>query len=364
MLFINNLIKTTLFIFLFFFAVFRCFYGLESKNNLRKSDEQTYLEVIVQSSQKKDRLPTLSRNNNPYFRKPPLYFLTQIFIGQKFGFSLYSLRFLAAISGLLIIMITFFIGTKYVNYFTGYLASLILLTTKPLFMDKLSTLLETSHNFRSISLDAFQLLFIMLAYLFSLFAIKKNSHLFLMSVFSAIDFLIKGAASLIVFFVSIFYLYFYKKINKIYLINIVFLFLVIVLPWHLYEYKIFGRYFLDQYFGYHIISRIFSTLEGHKESFFYYFLLILNPYFYIWGWLFIVSIFYSIFKKGKKTYFEFSIILISLLTLIAFTLTTTKLSWYIVPIYPFASLLIANVANHIRKEICVRRGRDLNSRSL
>ncbi len=47
-------------------------------------------------------------------------------------------------------------------------------------------------------------------------------------------------------------------------------FAALVLPWHLYMLHAFGRAFLDEYLGLHVITRATSQMEGHQTPWWYY----------------------------------------------------------------------------------------------
>ena len=87
-----------------------------------------------------------------------------------------------------------------------------------------------------------------------------------------------------------------------YFITGLFLFLLIVLPWHIAMLKIHGKIFFDEYIVKHHIQRFFNSYEiGRKQPFYYYFLILL------WGfipWIFsMISVFIERILNIKKTKF-------------------------------------------------------------
>ncbi|MBV9268953.1 MAG: glycosyltransferase family 39 protein, partial [Acidobacteriaceae bacterium] len=119
-----------------------------------------------------------------------------------------------------------------------------------------------------------------------------------------------------------------------------FLFLLLVVPWHAYMLVTFGKSFFDDYIGRQLLARSVEPLEGHVGG----------PLFYI------VHI--------AKSAFPWSLVLIgpairfrserrlsvpgiyAAVVLCFYTLIVTKLTWYITPIYPALSIVIAHEMAH------------------
>ncbi|MCA9383779.1 hypothetical protein KC909_05420, partial [Candidatus Dojkabacteria bacterium] len=113
----------------------------------------------------------------------------------------------------------------------------------------------------------------------------------------------------------------------------------IIFPWHLYMYVTHGREFIDAYLGYHIIERSLVTIEEHDEWRFFYFEVFYNLKVNILAGLTSLSVIYLLITDRKSDIFRISLaIILGIFTII--TLMDTKLAWYVLPVYPFQSILI------------------------
>ncbi|MFH1407337.1 MAG: glycosyltransferase family 39 protein, partial [Candidatus Omnitrophota bacterium] len=132
--------------------------------------------------------------------------------------------------------------------------------------------------------------------------------------------------------------------------------IVIILPWHIFEYCKYKELFLDGYLFKHLIRRTTMVLDGHTGNSFYYLNVIMNkgrP----WGILGIVSLVYMLYPAFKKSTSrpanrQAAIFVLSwaLAVLGIFTLTKTKLPWYAIPIYPALSIATATVLEKFLKQ--------------
>jgi 4-amino-4-deoxy-L-arabinose transferase-like glycosyltransferase len=117
--------------------------------------------------------------------------------------------------------------------------------------------------------------------------------------------------------------------------------LVIILPWHIFQIQINGYSFIDTYFLYHNLKRAVSPLENHGGSLFYYFTLILNPLLFP-GFIICATSIFLYFKKKINTQLPKFILTFCLLNMVLYLLIIsaiqTKLSWYVLYIYPFTAL--------------------------
>jgi 4-amino-4-deoxy-L-arabinose transferase-like glycosyltransferase len=121
----------------------------------------------------------------------------------------------------------------------------------------------------------------------------------------------------------------------------IFVALAVALPWHVASTATYGRLFLDQYFGFHIVGRFVRPLEGHEGSSFYY----LETYFHNAG------IFAPVHLAGISLAVGLAIVkgdrLLSaacILPLAAFTMVSlqaTKIGAYLTPVCSGAALASA-----------------------
>ena len=335
----------------FLCAVFMCFYSL-GRNQPERWDEQTNAGVVSELT--RTSAPwILTYNRHPFFEKPPLWYWITATITKLFGFSNFNLRVTSALSGFILIMLVYFLSSAMFSPAAGIISALILLSTGQLFILNAGGYFST-HNFRSADPDALYILFITLSYAFFYFAVQgKQGALIAASVTAALGFLVKGPLILIPFIIYIFY--FLINGNKIQnLPRTVFLsliiFLIIISPWYLTMISIFKHDFINQHLFYHVFRRITEPLEGHNGGWIFYLYLLTNhqvfPYSLqlLAGMIFIIS--FRNFRQKQEYLFPLLMITVILSTVFVMK---TRLSWYVLGIYPFAALLLGGLITEILK---------------
>ena len=126
------------------------------------------------------------------------------------------------------------------------------------------------------------------------------------------------------------------------------LFALFVLPWHLYMLHIFGREFLDEYLGLHVLTRATSQMEGHITPWWYYGK-VLAAYTSPWLLLFPFALWWQARRNQFREYLAFAIAV-----LVFFSAMATRSPKYIFPAYPALALLTADwIAAHL--EQCSRK---------
>lgn len=119
--------------------------------------------------------------------------------------------------------------------------------------------------------------------------------------------------------------------------------LIVAAPWHLYMWSLYGPAFIQKYFGYEVINRV----EGHMSTnpFRYYFVLISQTY---WPWM--VAVAWAVWKRrrrpetvqGRKS--PDAVLLGCIWVgcgLLALSLFPDKKPNYVLPIYPMLSWVAA-----------------------
>jgi 4-amino-4-deoxy-L-arabinose transferase-like glycosyltransferase len=264
-----------------------------------------------------------------------------------FGINLFALRFFSALFGVLTIILVYFFGKEMYNRTLGIIASIFMLIT-PGFIGY--------HAARTGDFDVILTFFITLCFfLFYLYEKKSNKKLligFWISL-SAVA-LIKGPLGLFPLAILGLYLVFTKSIKKI--LNKEFfcgflIFLIITLPWFILRFfSEAGKEFFKLMFFHFIIKRTLEPGEGFYTPMHYYIQILLANFGIIIFLLLLISIFYSLYlileKKDKK-----SILLLTWFSffLIVFTIVQSRRPWYIIPLYPAASLLIASFLDDFKK---------------
>jgi len=128
--------------------------------------------------------------------------------------------------------------------------------------------------------------------------------------------------------------------------------LLIALPWHLHMYQLHGDRFIDSYFGYHLFERFSNEIEDKGAPWDFYLVVIRNTM-RVWFLILLPALVYFGYKMFvKKLPSSSSILVIASATfLLLFSASSSKLKWYIMPIYPFlyviAGYFVFNIFNYL-----------------
>jgi 4-amino-4-deoxy-L-arabinose transferase-like glycosyltransferase len=138
------------------------------------------------------------------------------------------------------------------------------------------------------------------------------------------------------------YVFRYQKISMReifgYLALLVFSALV-YLPWHIQMYRAFGDSFINTYIGYHVLERATSSIEDKGRPFFWY-LVVLKVSMRLWFVALLAAfpfVLFRSFRKDKKSAF---LMIWALAIFLFFSAATSKLVWYIIPIYPVLAIIV------------------------
>ncbi len=108
----------------------------------------------------------------------------------------------------------------------------------------------------------------------------------------------------------------------------------------------FGDAFIQNYLVYHVFDRATMAIEDKGRPFFWY-LVVMRVSMRIWFVALLGALpfsVYAVFKKIKRPETLF-ILVWATVTFAFFSISTSKLVWYIVPIYPAVAIMAANFIN-------------------
>jgi len=127
------------------------------------------------------------------------------------------------------------------------------------------------------------------------------------------------------------------------------LFLLLVLPWHLYMVVRFGQEFLREYVGFHVLARASAPLEGHITHGWYYLwvLLVSAPPFVL---LYPFALAAAVRRAELRVWAIFAFVVVGF-----FTLVQTRLPHYIAPSYPAFAVLTGLYLAHANGAWLTRR---------
>jgi len=320
-------------------------------------DEAIYAKVAKNVYESGDYLSLYWRNlQTNWFEKPPLYFALVALSFNVFGVSEFSAKFVSALFAILSLIVVYIFGKNLKDSTTGYISMFVLtLNTSYLYYSRMAML--------DVTLTFFILLGV---YFFHKGFISEKKKYYAYSGvslgFAVLTKSLVGVLPLIAFGIFGLFLIFTKKSSiKSQFQNLAIVFstlLLISVPWHIYMYQIYGQDFLKTYFGYHLFERFATEIEDKGEVWYWYYVVIRNTM-RIWFVTLILGlglILYKFYKDklSKQNFNYILILLVGLVIFIAFSASSSKLKWYIIPIYPFAALIVGFLVSEIKSLVEVK----------
>ncbi|SMO56057.1 ArnT family glycosyltransferase [Solitalea koreensis] len=268
--------------------------------------------------------------------KPPFHYFFMILAYKIFGVNEFAARFFSAIFGIGTLLVTYFFSRKFLGEMKAFFIVLVLLSS-------LHFTLEMH-----LSVPDPYLIFLISTGLFSVFtflqtAEKKYVWLF----YSCIGFgiLCKGPVAIVVpGLIVLFYLILEKELSLKKLLQLqpfigLAIVLLLALPWYYAVYKATDGAWVKGFLFEHNINRFMSAKEGHGGFF------LLTAIFIFAGFLpfsvFIVQTVKHVKAFWQNPFIKFSA-LVSVVFLLFFTVSNTKLPNYPMPAYPFYAVLFGS----------------------
>lgn len=291
---------------------------------------------------------TYAYNTDYWNLKPPLSYLT-IILGYKLvGFNPLGLRIFSGIAAILtIIFITLFVLYKY-GRLSSLISAAVLTTTVPF---------VTEHCARTGDADSIYVLFFTTA-IISLAMIEKNSKWILCCGLSfAMAFLSKSwhAGNIIV--IAFVYMLLTGVLFKLKIKDLVLIILSSVIPigiWAIFRYANDGVRFFKHMIEYDLMARTSRCLEGHVGGVYYYLESMQWSYFY-WTIAFFgttiaaLAFLYKAFCNKRLINDGIIVGAWILIPFVLYTVAKTKISWYILPMYPAMAVSIGALSNFLLK---------------
>lgn len=323
-------------IIIFIVAFFNIFYNL-GRSPIFSWDEARHGVSAYEMQKNKDLIINTYGYEKDYWNlKPPLSFWA-IVLGYKLaGFNALGLRLISAVAAIItIVSIAFF--TKYKH---GKLASLIAAT-----MLTTTTQYILSHSARTGDADSLHVMFFTLAAIS--IALLGNNIIWLYSsgFFFSLSFLTKSWHALNILVIIGVYLIISKVFLKIKLKEWILFALASSTPiliWGLLRYSKDGLTFFKMMINFDLMARTSSTLEGHIGGPSYYLLTLQYSSAY-WILLLIVGLIILLFihrespAESERNYILLLIVWITI-PLLFYSFSKTKITWYILPVYPALSV--------------------------
>ncbi len=319
-------------------------------------DEADYAKISVESIQTHHYL-TLTIEGENWFDKPPLQFWAGEFFLKSGLRPEWAFRLPGALTGIIsVFLVGLIVYEISLSFSAGILASLILATT--------GAFLMTAREFK---LDVPVTMFFLLG-VYSFLKGKKNSRWYLgIGIALGLAVMTKSIIGILLIPIILSFIlaftvssYLVPRVlsevtwypghqvagwlkNKWFWIGNL-LGLIIALPWHIYEWVRFGYQFFQSYVLFNIFSRYSNDILNQHETVALYFTTLWKfamPWFVVF---LLTGIFTILFWKKINTSIQSGILgsWVSVLGLfILFSISKTKIPYYLVPLYPFIAIAIA-----------------------
>ena len=280
--------------------------------------------------------------------KPPLGAWLIAVSFKILGTNEFALRVWSALAGVGTITLLYLFGREMGNRYTGLFAAITLLTAKGFI---------GYHSARTGDYDAPLAFFITLAIFFFYLSRKRKNKAYIIpsAISTALGLMTKGVVGLAPIPVALAYLLYERSLKRTVLARetayAAMAFTGITTPWLIARF-LRGSDFFAYMINKDLLRRFSEPIEGHFGDSAYYLMALDTGLGRYWLILLIAAFAYSLYLILKRKNKEL-LLLSSWITLFmgVFTLAGTKISWYMVPVYPAISLLIAYHAGGYAKEI-------------
>ncbi|MBI4091336.1 glycosyltransferase family 39 protein [candidate division WWE3 bacterium] len=320
-------------------------------NHLIPWDEAIYAKIAKNMVRSGDFLVLRWQPDKIWYEKPPLYMWLSSITMSLVGFNSWGVKLPSAVFSLGTVLLIFFMGKSMFDSYTGFLGSLILLTTTHyLYYSRIGMLDVT-------------LTFFLTASVFCYFLFRRNrsyKYLIVSGLWAGAAVMTKGIVGFLavpmIALPELISLYrreiaWERKSVTSYL-GFVLAMTSVALWWHLYSYIRFKDEFIESYFGYHVFKRATESIEGKGKPFFWY-AEVLRTSMRLWFLPLIGAVAaYASFAVVKLSKYKFKnvslnrnvelLLIWSTVIFIFFSASVSKLIWYIIPVYPFVSLIVSH----------------------
>ncbi len=311
-------------------AAFFILYGL-GRGSLASWDEAIYATAARDMVQSGNWI-MMTLQGSPWTDKPPLgIWATAVFYGI-FGMSEFSARLFSGLCGVGTVVAVYFLGRELFNRWTGFLGGVVLL--------------NSSHFFRMSRfgvLDAPLTFFITLALLFFWIGRRKNRWLIPFGITFGLAIMTKGFAAFLILPVTWLHCFWAKEREVLgrstYWIALM-IGALIAMPWYFTQIQARPHAFMDDVVGQHFFARVTRPIDGHVGPIWFYFRTLVNKY-HPWVLVALFSAPFFLWKALKERKPEFIFLASWTFGLfVMISLVSTKLHWYIFPVYPALSLTV------------------------
>nr|WP_299341164.1 glycosyltransferase family 39 protein [Allomuricauda sp.] len=268
--------------------------------------------------------------------KPPLHYFFMTLGYRIFGVNAFGARFLSGIFGALTVLVTYWNVKKYKSQELGFITVLILWSAL-FFVQEFHLAVPDPYLIFFIAFSLFSF--------FNFYSSKKWPWLVYCYLAIGFGFLTKGPVAMVLPGLAILaFLLFKRSFNMKTIVGLkpilgLLIVLVVAGPWYYWVHLETDGAWTRGFFLDHNISRFGSEKEGHGGLF------LITPLYVILGLLpfsvFIIQAFVQGWWVRKSDEFVLFSFLVSSVTILFFSISSTKLPNYPMPCYPFVAILIA-----------------------
>jgi 4-amino-4-deoxy-L-arabinose transferase-like glycosyltransferase len=319
-------------LFLLFGAAFFQFLG---RIPLLEPDEGRYAEIPREMLERADFI-TPYLNHVKYFEKPPLLYWLNSISFSIFGQNAFAARFFPALSGLLTVLLTYYIGRKIYGRREGLLAALVLGTSAGFLAQARMNIIDMPLTFCMTATLGFFLLAAQEE------EKRKRLYYYLFYVSAALTVLAKGLIGIVlpggVIFFFIVLTGRWKILKEMRIVTGSILFLLVAAPWFVLvsaKNPEFARFF----FIHEHFERFLTKVHGRYEPP-WYFIPVLLGCMFPWT-LFLPAVFRKTWREKRPAVNGPTIFLViwAVLIFFFFSMSDSKLIPYIIPVFPAVALL-------------------------
>jgi hypothetical protein len=286
------------------------------------------------------RWGTLTFAGNPFWHKPPLYFWLTALVSDVGGLNEFTARFVSAASAVATIGLTLFFGARLFSWGAGAAAALLLLTVEN---ESFSHWYNFVGQGRAAMLETTLTLFLLASFILVWEAGRRPHLVCWIGISAGLAVMTKSWPGFGAFGLPLIYAILtgdFRNQRHYWLLAIV-LMGAVILPWHVWQIWTHGMPFLHDYFVVNVFGRIFGIVQQKPRGPFFY-LDILKQGFSHFAYAVLLAFVWSLWTALKTGGRQKLLLLIWItVPLVAFSLATTKLGWYIILIYPAIALLAA-----------------------
>jgi 4-amino-4-deoxy-L-arabinose transferase-like glycosyltransferase len=319
-------------------------------SSFHNGDEARYAQSAREMVESGDYV-TITFRGEPFFHKPPGKIWLMALGYHLFGINEFGARFSSALFALLSVVLTFLLGRALYGRAAGFLGGLILLS---------STQFIHEHCGRTAECEP-EIIFLWLFGVLCLWYAGRDQRWLLgLAASAGLLVMVKGPVAVPLFIISFLYLMLTGKLKSVRMQTVVLgalTFLVITLPWHVYQLALNGEAFKRVYWDAHIMGRITGappesevievTGLGMGGKLFYYPKIVFYSMF-PWSILVVPALLGFardiVRRRGRA---DLLLILWVVVYLLTITLLRGKLHWYVVPVIPALALCAAEFCRRL-----------------